>query len=31
MANLNKRPDWIKVKAPNSTEYYNTKDLIKNL
>ncbi len=31
MSNLNKRPDWIKVKAPNSAEYYNTKDLIKNL
>ncbi|WP_395476778.1 lipoyl synthase [Rickettsia endosymbiont of Pantilius tunicatus] len=30
MADL-KRPDWIKVKAPNSSEYYNTKDLIKNL
>ncbi|ABV75390.1 lipoyl synthase [Rickettsia akari str. Hartford] len=31
MTNLNKKPDWIKVKAPNSAEYYNTKDLIKNL
>ncbi|ADE30298.1 lipoyl synthase [Rickettsia prowazekii] len=31
MTNLNKRPDWIKVKAPNSVEYYQTKDLIKNL
>ena len=28
---MSKRPDWIKVKAPNSAEYYNTKDLIKNL
>ncbi|AAU04184.1 lipoyl synthase [Rickettsia typhi] len=31
MTNVNRRPDWIKVKAPNSAEYYNTKDLIKNL
>ena len=31
MTNLNKRPEWIKVKAPNSAEYHNTKALIKNL
>ena len=26
-----KRPDWIKVKAPNSKEYENTKSLISEL
>lgn len=26
-----KRPDWIKVKAPNSDSYYTTKELISNL
>ena len=28
---ISKRPAWIKVKAPNSREYQNTKDLIKGL
>ncbi|WP_422229936.1 lipoyl synthase [Rickettsia endosymbiont of Halotydeus destructor] len=28
---LNKRPDWIKVKAPVSKQYHETKELIKNL
>ena len=29
MSNLNKRPEWIKVKAPNSADYFATKDLIR--
>jgi len=29
--NLNTRPDWIKVKAPNSKDYFYTKDLITEL
>ncbi len=28
---LNKRPDWIKVKAPNSHQYHDTKKLIESL
>jgi len=28
---LSKKPDWIKVKAPNSLEYENTKKLVQNL
>ncbi|MFY9590257.1 lipoyl synthase [Rickettsia endosymbiont of Halotydeus destructor] len=31
MSMLNKRPDWIKVKAPVSKQYHETKELIKNL